>query len=131
VAPDAQGAGLHGTKVSTATRAQREMAGPLVLPSVGVVAPVVAEMYGTPEPVSRPVPDEKRPNPYGDRGTSQARTEALVAITAPSEQTVTPTTPAVTPTTAATTTETTPTTPLAEPTAATTSSSATTQEQPA
>jgi hypothetical protein len=69
VAPDAT-AGVRGAAVTTTPRTTAT-AGPLAMPSVGVVAPVVQEMHGTPEPVSRPVPTEKPVQRGGTRGPSR------------------------------------------------------------
>jgi hypothetical protein len=124
VAPDATATGVRGAAVTTTPRTTAT-AGPLVVPSVGVVTPVVQEMHGTPEPVSAPVPTRSVRTSTGTFATPEARRNDLVATTGPSEQTVTQTTPAVTPTAAETTTA----TPDAPPSTAT-ETSATTEETP-
>jgi hypothetical protein len=123
VAPDATATGVRGAAVTTTPRTTAA-AGPLAMPSVGVVAPVVQEMHGTPEPVSRPVPTKSVRTHTGTFATPEALRNDPVAIAGPSEQTVTPTTPAVTPTPSESTTETAP------PSTPATETSATTEETP-
>jgi hypothetical protein len=133
-APDATATGVRGAAVTTTPRTTAT-AGPLAMPSVGVVAPVVQEMHGTPEPVatrseplhaSRNRGDVKTVAPAPVRpaqGSSAASTPLLAATTEP---TVTKTRPIA----AATTPTTTPTaTPDAPPSTAT-ETSATTEETP-
>ena len=115
VAPDASEA---ASQVSTVTRVERTTAGPLEVPTVGVVAPAIESMYPTPSaPRHRTVAVSR-----GTR-TSQTAPEAvsgpLVAITTPSEPTVTPASQPVTTTTAD----------APPPTTAAATSSATTSEE--
>jgi hypothetical protein len=117
VAPDARAA--RSPVAPTARETPTVLtAGPLEVPSIGVVAPAVESLYSTP---SAP-PQHIATVPRGVR-TSQtapkARSEALVAITTPSQPTVTPAPQPVTRTTAATTTETTPAAPPTDVAAAT------------
>jgi hypothetical protein len=69
VAPDAT-AGVRGAAVTTTPRTTAT-AGPLAMPSVGVVAPVVQEMHGTPEPVTPSEAPGRKPVQRG--GTRSAR----------------------------------------------------------
>jgi hypothetical protein len=117
------------------TRAERTTAGPLEIPTVGVVAPAIESLYPTPSAAPGSQPRER-----GVTRTPETALEALhgalVAITAPSQPTVTPTPQPVTVEPAPTTrrqrhrTVPTPTTPLADPIAADTSATPTSEEQP-
>ena len=99
VAPDATAAGVHGARVSTVTRAERTTAGPLEVPTVGVVAPAVESLYPTPSAS----PQHTATGPRGTRRPQNAP-EAVqsdsVAILESSEPTVTPAPQPVTTTTA-------------------------------
>jgi hypothetical protein len=119
VAPDASSASQV-----TVTRAERTTAGPLVLPTVGVVAPAIESLYPTPSAAPQHTAAVSR----GTR-TSQTAPEAvsgaLVAMVTPSVQTVTQPPQPVSEDQPA---ELTPTTPLADPIAAAESATPTSEE---
>jgi hypothetical protein len=124
VAPDASGSAR--TQVSTVTRAERTTAGPLELPTIGVVAPAIESLYPTPSAAPQHTASVSR----GTRTTQTApepAQQALVAITGTPEQTVTPTAQPVTDEAADT-----PTTeaPSPDPAAVPTDSAPPTEEQP-
>jgi hypothetical protein len=130
VAPDARGAGLHGTTVSTTARATREVltSGPLAIPTVDVTAPTVEPPLETvtaqsPVTVHRVPVRTQRPTT-----TTKAVSETLATPESTPEQTVTPDIQTVTEEPAA---ESTSDAPPPTTAAASTSSATPTPEEPA